>query len=90
LSGVHLFFDQNLTAFRWILRAGGQPYLSKPVGPAKETNSKSHFVALAALKAGSALAPVCSCSHRSIRGSRDNKCQVLQFSQPARRHCRRY
>jgi hypothetical protein len=29
-ASIHLFFDQNLTAFRWILRAGGQPYLSAP------------------------------------------------------------
>lgn len=46
-ASIHLFFDQNLTAFRWILRAGGQPYLSAPVAAAKGTNSKSHFVALA-------------------------------------------
>jgi HK97 family phage major capsid protein len=46
-ASIHLFFDQNLTAFRWILRAGGQPYLSKPVQPAKGATAKSHFVALA-------------------------------------------
>jgi HK97 family phage major capsid protein len=47
-ASIHLFFDQNLTAFRWIIRAGGQPYLSKPVVPAKGAATKSHFVALAA------------------------------------------
>jgi HK97 family phage major capsid protein len=47
-ASIHLFFDQNLTAFRWIIRAGGQPYLSKPVTPAKGAATKSHFVALAA------------------------------------------
>jgi HK97 family phage major capsid protein len=47
-ASIHLFFDQNLTAFRWILRAGGQPYLSAPISPAKGSNTKSHFVALAA------------------------------------------
>ena len=47
-QSIHLFFDQNLTAFRWIIRAGGQPYLSAPVSPAKGANTKSHFVALAA------------------------------------------
>jgi HK97 family phage major capsid protein len=47
-ASIHLFFDQNLTAFRWIIRAGGQPYLSKPVAPAKGAATKSHFVALAA------------------------------------------
>lgn len=46
-ASIHLFFDQNLTAFRWILRAGGQPYLSGPVAAAKGASSKSHFVALA-------------------------------------------
>ncbi|MEY9674542.1 phage major capsid protein [Bradyrhizobium elkanii] len=46
-ASIHLFFDQNLTAFRWVFRVGGQPYLSKPVQPAKGNNTKSHFVALA-------------------------------------------
>jgi HK97 family phage major capsid protein len=46
-ASIHLFFDQNLTAFRWIFRIGGQPYLSAPVSPAKGSNTKSHFVALA-------------------------------------------
>lgn len=46
-ASIHLFFDQNLTAFRWVFRMGGQPYLSKPVSPAKGNNAKSHFVALA-------------------------------------------
>ena len=45
-ASIHLFFDQNLTAFRWIFRLGGQPYLSAPVAPAKGSNSKSHFVCL--------------------------------------------
>lgn len=47
-ASIHLFFDQNISAFRWIFRVGGQPYLSKPVEAAKGANSKSHFVALAA------------------------------------------
>lgn len=47
-SSIHLFFDYNIQAFRWIFRLGGQPYLSKPVSPAKGTNTKSHFVALEA------------------------------------------
>ncbi|ODM77787.1 phage major capsid protein [Bradyrhizobium elkanii] len=46
-ASIHLYFDQNLTAFRWIFRVGGQPYLSKPIPAAKGNNSKSHFVALA-------------------------------------------
>jgi HK97 family phage major capsid protein len=47
-ASIHLFFDQNLTAFRWIFRVGGQPYLSAPIAAAKGANTKSHFVALAA------------------------------------------
>ena len=46
-SSIHLYFDQNLTAFRWTFRLTGQPMLSKPVNPANGANTKSHFVALA-------------------------------------------
>lgn len=47
-SSIHLFFDQNIEAFRWTVRLGGQPHLSKPVTPAKSAETKSHFVSLAA------------------------------------------
>lgn len=47
-SSIHLYFDQNLTAFRWTFRLTGQPYLSAPIQPAKGSTAKSHFVALAA------------------------------------------
>lgn len=47
-ASIHLFFDYGMSAFRWTLRAGGQPYLSAPVAPAKGPNTKSHFVTLAA------------------------------------------
>ena len=47
-ASIHLFFDYNIQAFRWIFRLGGQPYLSKPVAPAKGASTKSHFVALEA------------------------------------------
>lgn len=43
---IHLFFDQNISAFRWMVRFGGQPLLSAVVAPAKGANSKSHFVIL--------------------------------------------
>ena len=46
-SSIHLYFDQNLTAFRWTFRLTGQPMLSKPVQPANGNTTKSHFVALA-------------------------------------------
>lgn len=46
-ESIHLYFDYNIRAFRWIFRIGGQPVLSAPVAPAKGTITKSHFVALA-------------------------------------------
>ena len=46
-SSIHLYFDMGMTAFRWTFRIAGQPYLSKPVQPARSANTKSHFVALA-------------------------------------------
>jgi HK97 family phage major capsid protein len=47
-SSMHLWFDQNLTAFRWTFRINGQPILSKAVDPKNGSNTKSHFVTLAA------------------------------------------
>lgn len=47
-ESIHLYFDYNLSAFRWMFRFGGQPYLSAAVAPAKGAATKSHFVALAA------------------------------------------
>jgi HK97 family phage major capsid protein len=47
-ASIHLFFDYNMSAFRWTFRLGGQPYLTNPVQPANGTNTKSHFVALQA------------------------------------------
>ncbi|QEH80838.1 phage major capsid protein [Sphingomonas sp. C8-2] len=46
-ESIHLYFDYNIRAFRWVFRAGGQPVLQKPVDPARGTNTKSHFVSLA-------------------------------------------
>jgi HK97 family phage major capsid protein len=47
-SSIHLFFDYNMSAFRWTFRLGGQPYLSAPVAPANGSNTKSSFVTLQA------------------------------------------
>ncbi len=47
-DSIHLYFDYNIRAFRWIFRVGGQPMLSKPREPARGNSTKSHFVALAA------------------------------------------
>lgn len=46
-ESIHLYFDYNIRAFRWVFRIGGQPVLSKPVSPPRGANTKSHFVALA-------------------------------------------
>jgi HK97 family phage major capsid protein len=45
---MHLYFDQGVTAFRWTMRAGGQPWLSAPIARRSGSNTLSHFVALAA------------------------------------------
>lgn len=47
-ESIHLFFDYNVRAFRWIFRIGGQPVLSAPVTPPRSSATKSHFVAIAA------------------------------------------
>jgi HK97 family phage major capsid protein len=46
-DSIHLYFDYNIRAFRWIFRVGGQPVLKEPVSPANGSNTKSHFVVLA-------------------------------------------
>lgn len=43
-ESIHLYFDYNVRAFRWVFRLGGQPYLSAAVAPAKGTATRSHFV----------------------------------------------
>lgn len=45
-TSIHLFFDYNIQAFRFVFRAGGQPFLSKAVSPAKGATTRSHFVSL--------------------------------------------
>lgn len=47
-SSMHLYFDYNMQAFRWTFRFGGQPHLSAAVSPANGSNTRSHFVNLAA------------------------------------------
>lgn len=47
-ESIHLFFDYNVRAFRWIFRIGGQPVLSAPVSGARSAATKSHFVAIEA------------------------------------------
>lgn len=47
-QSMHLWFDQNLRAFRFILRMGGQPWLSAPISRKNGSNTLSHFVTLEA------------------------------------------
>lgn len=48
-ASIHLFFDYNMSAFRWIFRVGGQPILSAAVSPPSGRSSvtRSHIVSLA-------------------------------------------
>lgn len=45
---MHLFFDQAVTAFRWTMRVGGQPWLSAPIARKSGSNTLSHFITLEA------------------------------------------
>lgn len=47
-ASIHLFFDYNMQALRWLFRFGGTPYLAAAVTPARGATTKSHFVTLAA------------------------------------------
>jgi HK97 family phage major capsid protein len=44
---MHLRFDYNETAFRFLFEVDGQPWLASPITPYKGTNTTSPFVALA-------------------------------------------
>jgi len=45
---MHLWFDQDTTAFKWTLRVGGQPWLQAAVSRKNGSNTLSHFVTLEA------------------------------------------
>lgn len=47
-SSMHLYFDYDLTAFRWTIRVAGQPFLSSTITPNNGSLSRSHFVVLEA------------------------------------------
>lgn len=49
-TSMHLFFDANATAFRFIFRIDGEPVIAAPVTPptGKSTNTRSYFVTLGA------------------------------------------
>lgn len=46
-ESIHLKFDTNEKAFRWLLRVGGQTMLDAPTDPEFGSTTMSHFVALA-------------------------------------------
>lgn len=45
---IHLWFDQDVTAFRFILRVGGQPWWNSAVSPKNGSNTRSCIVTLGA------------------------------------------
>lgn len=47
-ESIHLWFDSNHRAFRWLWRHGGMPVLQAVVTPAQGANTRSHFIALEA------------------------------------------
>lgn len=47
-SSMHMWFDQDTTAFRLVFRMDGAPLLSAPVTPPNSAKTRSHFVTLAA------------------------------------------
>jgi HK97 family phage major capsid protein len=46
-TSVHLFFDYDMTAFRFIIRLAGMPWWDKTISPANGANTLSWAVALA-------------------------------------------
>lgn len=47
-TSIHLWFDQDLTAFKFTMRLAGQPWWSAPASPRSGTTTRSPFVVLAA------------------------------------------
>lgn len=45
---IHLWFDQDVTAFRFILRVGGQPWWSSAISPKNGSSTRSCIVTLGA------------------------------------------
>lgn len=46
-TSIHLWFDQDLVAFKFTLRIGGQPWWSAPISPRDGSSTRSPFVTLA-------------------------------------------
>lgn len=47
-TSIHLWFDQNITAFRFVMRMNGQPWLSSAIARRSGSNTLSHFITLEA------------------------------------------
>jgi HK97 family phage major capsid protein len=45
---IHLWFDQNVTAFRFVMRMNGQPWLKSAIARKSGSNTLSHFIRLEA------------------------------------------
>lgn len=45
-TSIHLWFDYDITAFRFILRIAGQPWWSSAMSPLNGSNTLSHYVTL--------------------------------------------
>ena len=45
-QSMHFYFDQNVRAFRFVFRLGGQPWLSAAISRKNGSSTQSHFVAL--------------------------------------------
>lgn len=43
---MHLWFDQDITAYKFVLRVGGQPWWSSAISPRSGSNTRSCFVTL--------------------------------------------
>jgi len=46
-TSMHLYFDYDITAFKFILRVAGQPWWNKAVDPAQGSNTRSCIITLA-------------------------------------------
>lgn len=44
---IHLWFDYDVVAFKFVIRIAGQPWFSAPISPKNGSNTLSPFVALA-------------------------------------------
>ncbi len=47
-TSIHLWFDQNAVAFRFVMRINGQPWLSAAIARKSGSNTLSHFITLEA------------------------------------------